>query len=538
MALHGHATIELTNVETGEVTKVEEDNLVTNGLAKVLQYVPTESVPPITKVLKTTTDSVDGSSGFTRSIRMLTGGVLLFDSKLEEDPDNIIPPAGVRTVGCGATIPYTGTNTMAGSYNESESGIIENGYKHVWDFGTAQANGQIASVCLTTREGGFAGAGTYPYDKKYSFTKDALGTTFPNSNDCLSQRTDSLLVFHDPYDKQHYLSANDDVVLYADYDRGTMYGLADVEEWWYAYSTSFSTTPSKNNKKSFIYKKSLTLSEKRLILKDISIFDENKTVTNGSGSARELRKITVEMPDSLKKVIDNYMTKEGYYKVENSSDEGFLYIFIYKDMASTSNSETLLIDDTFHIWKINMKDFTSTHITLQNRTKKALAVKEDYYDSQKKILYITNNYVLVRATDNYLYLININNSEDTSTILYQGEGNTTYDGTFARIYCICGKIYFDTRDVIDTITKECRKRNLTSGAMNFSEESNMLDATYVQGSNNIILLRYCSAASNTTVQYLACMGLPETLITINNLSTPVTKTSAQSMKITYTLTEE
>jgi len=43
---------------------------------------------------------------------------------------------------------YSGDNLKRGSYNSNESGIITGGYRHVFDWGTSQGNGPIASVCL------------------------------------------------------------------------------------------------------------------------------------------------------------------------------------------------------------------------------------------------------------------------------------------------------------------------------------------------------------------------------------------------------
>lgn len=47
----------------------------------------------------------------------------------------------------------TSSDSTVGTYNENESGIIENGkgYRHVWDFGTDKSNGEISCICLTTK---------------------------------------------------------------------------------------------------------------------------------------------------------------------------------------------------------------------------------------------------------------------------------------------------------------------------------------------------------------------------------------------------
>ena len=86
--LHGHTTIELTNVETGEVQKIEEDNLVTNALAEMFW-----------------------SAGFmgnaeTKSLYFPVyqkglGGLILWENTIPEDASRIFEPAGNRVTGTG-----------------------------------------------------------------------------------------------------------------------------------------------------------------------------------------------------------------------------------------------------------------------------------------------------------------------------------------------------------------------------------------------------------------------------------------------------
>ena len=58
-------------------------------------------------------------------LRMIAGFRLLdddfmtmvFDKNIEENPEIINAPSGVRVVACGSKESYSGANTMAGSYN-------------------------------------------------------------------------------------------------------------------------------------------------------------------------------------------------------------------------------------------------------------------------------------------------------------------------------------------------------------------------------------------------------------------------------------
>ena len=149
--LKGHLQIELRNEKTGQVERHEQDNMVTNAVAKVLG-------------LEANGRALMGKS---ESYSLLPiaqnalGGILLFDGKLEENVDNIHFPMDVHLTGnAGRTKTTSGKYT--GSLNELESGETDTGYVSVWDFATSQANGTIAALALT-----HANCGKAPMDCAY-----------------------------------------------------------------------------------------------------------------------------------------------------------------------------------------------------------------------------------------------------------------------------------------------------------------------------------------------------------------------------------
>ena len=166
MKLKGHTTIELTDVNTGKKEVHEDDNLITNAIQKILGYngvmyniLSGDSLFDI--------DTTNGT--YFSPIKKLTGGLMLFDTQIEENVETVREPAGISLVGCASGISYNGSNVMAGSYNKQESGKVDRGYKHVWDFGTSQANGQIACACLTTMAGGKITTGSFPFSQDYKY---------------------------------------------------------------------------------------------------------------------------------------------------------------------------------------------------------------------------------------------------------------------------------------------------------------------------------------------------------------------------------
>ena len=129
MILKGTTTIELTNQKTGEKRTIEEHNMITNGMSKVLENIMGESNSPTYRLFAAlySGDGENGTLGTERMMRMLTGGLILLDSPMTEDVNNFLPVEDVFSVGCASDIAYSGKNVMAGGYNVSESGALENG---------------------------------------------------------------------------------------------------------------------------------------------------------------------------------------------------------------------------------------------------------------------------------------------------------------------------------------------------------------------------------------------------------------------------
>ena len=150
MPIHGHTKIELTNQTTGEVEVVEKDNLVTNAVAQIFTS--------FNGGANLRTANAGGEYTGWELPESLYGGLLLYDRALGSDPDTVFAPPEARLVGTGVPrMSNTGNGVLRGSYNKIESNIdIKNGVvTFVYDFATSQANGVIASVCLTHRYGGY-----------------------------------------------------------------------------------------------------------------------------------------------------------------------------------------------------------------------------------------------------------------------------------------------------------------------------------------------------------------------------------------------
>ena len=146
--MKGKTIIELTNVNTGEVTTYEDENLITYGANKYINtgYINYNSY-------RTHMDMLPVS-------KKALGGILLFDNTLEEDPNNynLPDPSVAKLVGhAGREVSTNPVDNTRGSFVNDESGPTENGYKSVWSFDTSQGNGNISSICLTNHIFGYLG---------------------------------------------------------------------------------------------------------------------------------------------------------------------------------------------------------------------------------------------------------------------------------------------------------------------------------------------------------------------------------------------
>lgn len=152
MKLKGKTTIELTDVNTGEVTTVEEENMITNAL----DYFFNSNPMGVFTYLQTTDTIKYFNKYFIPMCPNILGGIMLFSEPLEENVENILPNTNKMPMAYAANNANPYEDIKRGSMNLNESMAITNGYKFVWDFATSQGNGTIAAAALTSCYGGEA----------------------------------------------------------------------------------------------------------------------------------------------------------------------------------------------------------------------------------------------------------------------------------------------------------------------------------------------------------------------------------------------
>lgn len=167
--IKGHTKIELTDIKTKFRKVVESENTFQASIIAekmrggAFRYGEYDDVP-----------FANGKQYFYTSYtladiaraqyRNTVGGILLFDDVIPVGSKYM--PAGVKMTANGAwDVVNTGTPQELGSYNAAEStnhlddAFNQHAFQFVYDWGTSQGNGDIASVCLTSKYGGAIGMG-------------------------------------------------------------------------------------------------------------------------------------------------------------------------------------------------------------------------------------------------------------------------------------------------------------------------------------------------------------------------------------------
>lgn len=190
--IKGKSKIQLFDARTGKLEHEQTNtNIVTNAVQDLINDNDPLGLGKLTRMYSSSSGAYyckayDKRNFLSPLSTVAFGGVLLWDNTITEDPTITMPPDGVHEVGhAGDT--YSGSNKYRGTYNSNESGALENGYRHVWDFGTDKANGEIKCLSLTSKSGGICGyqnddKGNQESDPPYSYYQFNPDTTYQTLN--------------------------------------------------------------------------------------------------------------------------------------------------------------------------------------------------------------------------------------------------------------------------------------------------------------------------------------------------------------------
>ena len=480
MGVKGKTVFELTDVNTGEVERYEDCNMITNGLQEFLDPCGSWGIYPFAK------DSVRNTA-----IRnTLTGGILLFDGTLDEDVTNTYANASVKMVGNGALGISNATSvTELGTYNSVESGVQADGsIKYVYDFLTSQANGTIQSVCLTSKAGGYIGYGNESQKRVY----DAELKVTEYQNDT-TKYADFLRV-------GDYFYAT--CMMYAVYNEDAVYA---VDPNSIQYKDSSSTVLGELH---WTNTGKIRINKYRLGVSSVGLTDY-----------AYVNKLIESYDVAIPQDILNYMSAgSGSYYVNRvapvaNANKREIFIIFSKNTDSCANG------NFFWIMKID-KDMQVTPYKITNNTG---------YNTYKTTMQCNDNSYNYYAIDNdYFWCwLRKNGSYNLVGIKYADSTQIIETDVYTSDNLVITKTYdnmleYGNRDVFNTV----RKKALT---VNGRLENNS-DYKVLFADRKGLYLCYNDSDGFRLIKD------PRYLATINNLSEPVVKTASKTMKITYILT--
>lgn len=474
--LKGKTTIELTDVNNGKVEVIEDTNMITNALQEFMRgYGMWGSNVLLDEDLRKSSLWIN-----------LLGGLLLFDTELEENADNTFMPAGVKMVGNGSKdVANSGAVTELGSYNATESGVQPDGsIKFVYDFSTPQANGTIKSVCLTSRIGGYIGMG----NKENCYIADNYTWDFMyEKNVC--------------YFGSVFGTGNLNTIMYASYEDNAIYLINEHNR---VYTAEYASEHWSTTKKIQIVKAragftSVSIKSDRTIKEIVETYD-------------------IEIPQS----ILDYMGTSKPELNAFSDTEGNIYIMFNKSTATKLSASAF-------VWLMKIdRNMKATAYKVTNNTGKTLYLDRTY-------MTINNDYLFIYNINSPYELYGIKCSDSTQIIEIDrnGESRTFLINISKNLVGVYGKYYGGSTSYYAPLIFDIEARTLkkTNGRVGVG---GLFTVPFVDKKGIYILANISSSSYSVTLQLMKDMRY---LATINNLTEPVVKTSAKTMKVTYTISE-
>lgn len=481
--MKGMALIELTNKKTGKKRSIVEHNIVTNAFSEVVKYAVNNFAAQ-----STSADKIGASSIFPINRQGMTGIILLPDIQTES-ASNLIVPESLSPVGASSYNRTTSTAGIYGTNNQNESQVIENGdgtftWKYVTDFDTNQGNGLINCICLVPNGIPPLGLGRI-MDVSTQNSRTYTGVNFSGT---ISYYESFLPVYIDYTNDCFYTLRN--------YNDGTNYYLR-------------------------LYKHPLYL---KTVDAGIAMYSLWQSGSN-----------YYSYPAPIGKLVKTFqvtgMTGTRYTLCHATSD-GKLYFVI-----GTSSYTSVANGSSFLLIEIDMQNgYTVTEHTITNNTGVSLfyfASTSQYasnlYASAFKGLFVDNGYIYMKnnypwASSGTMYRVKISDSTWSNL------------GTFQYFpVCAFGDYMYGYNASIHRTTGVITTKQYAVGDYpNGYFVANMIP---VYGTNEMLFYRFSSINSDNGYGWYSYYSMPYNLfMTINNLTTPLAKTSDDTMKITYMIT--
>ena len=531
MALKGTTKIQMFDAKSGKLTdEIVKENMITNAVPNILN-------PSLQMLMGESADSYGGHT--TRIIefmkrcspigKYLFGGVLLFSDPLDEHVDNIIPSVADRNkiVGHAGQFSSITGNVKKGSYNATESIELEDGYTHVWDFTSEQANGDIACIALTSAMGGDCGWETVAdATNRGNFlipivSADFTAQTKVASSSDFKWGSSTAFAFKN-------VKFGDDTIRYCN-------EVVTNGEYTALFGLSFNQSGGGAHVNWAVRKFACDINLNQKITNNE--FDNIHAVQATGLWSSELA-YNDKAVDTTR--VDAYAFDNVYRFVFRSNSERTLWgksgtdpaILMWKDF--TLNDDGTITEGDMHTLSINTQDILTVFNAFTGGTYTDVS-----FSSDTRSMYIDDKYAYFAGTryNNYyqdfrayILRVSIENATDI-TVLNKPNwlGTTSYT---ARRFL--GEALITS----DNNTLEAYR---TSDFINFYRLDNGWNTQYISDrlasciKYPFVLLEETGQGLNTDAKTARVMLLAPYMATINNLEKTYTKTPDKTMKITYTI---
>lgn len=499
MALKGSATIELTNAD-GSKHIVKHDNMITDAVRDLL-YAPRAEMSNIMRIS-------DNNSEYAKNI---FGGILLFSDVLSEDASDYYIP-NLNITGYASQEAYGGLDISRGGYNQSESGLQEDGsYKFVWDFSTSQANGTIKSIALCPSIMGQIGASnTVVASERKDFSLDKSSVAPFDTNNRMLKDGDTFDGISAYYMNIVAIIGN---VAYA-VNRNNLF---------YDYNDSG---------------KCILFNGGILKLYRFNIGTESVGIKDRVGMATYMDCIDVQLPEEFISILCNF---NNLWIVDYFFDDEGKKLIIYPCGYETpaylnKNDTTKYVEIDFSDgMKVTTYTFTNNAGDILRRNFSSL-----YDNGNNSTLFVFKDYVMMvaKASDGKAKLYSAKKSDNTDVKVAKWSSGEEFvfedvDTRVRYIYSIGDIVVFGIVNggVQYTSFKNTYMFDMSTGLIKETNASAFTCRSNTPLSNKVTWVK------TGAYLYFKIAVCPFVLTTKNNLGTPVTKTASQTMKITYTLSE-
>lgn len=490
--MKGHTKIELTDVNTGEVEVIEHDNMITSAIEKEL--LSSRGMMPMA-----IHNQAYGYYNNLDFIASLFGGIFLYRDSLSANADDYLLPFDNELIGYGYyNNTNSGNNRQLGSFSEVESGIQEDGsYKYVYNFDTSQANGQISAVALTPYYSGIISSGIK--NENFDSTKVSPSSLIP-----------STYTFPD-IDQAEGFNININykgIPVYVDDN--------------YVYLLNYDNFRYESD--DFIGKNGNKLNIVRYPSKigKLSIFDKYNLINT------QIDSFTVDLPEDYLFTTNNRNNIFGRFFID---DQGIFYFMLNDSQTRTGSIELIKVDI---LNKLSVKysvGLSTNYIWLNNITPvfENQSLQDVFHEmkvcKQKLIMGCRTKSSTTAPLNLLIYDLQTQKISVISDYPFTNKNNdiyisNPYNENFVIIKTPTSSVYF-VLDVRDNNLKRLCCTDSYPSLYNYR-----FNGKYF----------YQSALTTAKKCYLQVSSPCQFLTTKNNLEKTVTKTSAQSMKVTYTLT--